>query len=982
MLCIYSAGAEQPRPAALLKIQPNVVFRRLPDGVESWAVKTQALATLPAFYRAIENLADVVFGKQTLPFRRTVVFLVGIPEYPSLSPSLPFVRNDLEDLRTYFLNQGGADEVYVASGKTATAALVESYMVNVFRKRLAPNDRLIFYFAGHGIDGGGTTGYIQLYNARPDDLATDVLRISDVREWSRLIAAKHVLFLFDSCSSGLGVTSRATLGDQRQQIINTLSNRGSRTVITAGLGNQKTFEIRSAKDANRGNGVFTRAFLDALSNNRGEGFLTINEVFADLERRVAYFASSNNQSVSPKLWTLDEDEFPGTFIFLNSNAEAVKKSMHDYRPYLNIKSQSKDIQQSDISLEVLRAQNFREQGILALQRGNLAAASSHLGKAFEIRSRFAPLSLLVAESLADLGKVALNEGAIGQAMMYFQKSLQIAWRNAPEGQHSAEALNGLGLAYLQRGELDTAELTFKKALTIFTSIAPRSLDCAEVQQHLGKIALRKGNLKEAEEYFSRALAVVEEQASRSRLETELHENNFELFSTMNRAGQMFREAEAATLSFESEFSRAGGSLIDRATFRRRQHDFTLSYIGQLAGNDQTSLAFSLLGESRGRILAEAILDKTSQTVPSARTLRKEVLSDSLEPDTAIVAYSVMEDKILIQVHTELRSSAKFVSCPRNRLNALIDALRQAHSSNRPAPRNARGQELYNLLIRPVEEIIKDSKRLAIISDGPLDFLPFSLLMRGATSPSERPGYLVEWKPYFRITSLYVWSRLKEREEIGAYPVSLLAFAPAYECGAGNDAESSNVLYFPNLPWAKVEARMISSFFSGSQLHLGHHATKEAFMAHAPDSRYIHIGGHGITDYVNPLGSKLVFSTEHCERPEKGMLSAAEIIERLNLKADLVTLANCQTGLGVSVPAEGIMGLTWAFLAAGSRSVMASMWNVDDAATSELMRNFYSRLKNGESKMESLSGAQKLMMRDPRFSSPHYWAGFELYGDWR
>lgn len=110
--------------------------------------------------------------------------------------------------------------------------------------------------------------------------------------------------------------------------------------------------------------------------------------------------------------------------------------------------------------------------------------------------------------------------------------------------------------------------------------------------------------------------------------------------------------------------------------------------------------------------------------------------------------------------------------------------------------------------------------------------------------------------------------------------------------------------------------------------------------------------------------------------------AWEIIEQVRIDADLVTLSACDTGRGKVFAGEGLLGLVRAFQYAGVRSVLASLWSVSDHSTAELMRRFNRYLKEGRSKAEALRSAQLDLLRDPAFSHPFHWAGFELNGDWR
>jgi hypothetical protein len=306
-------------PASAMEIH----YSKLPDGVELWS-RSDVELRKPTFFAELENLFNVVTGeKAALPFDRSVAFLVGVSKYQHLGPQLPFVENDVRELREFLLNQGGFDRVYVALNAVATRDLVEEYMANLFRQSLGQRDRLLFYYAGHGADLGGTTGYMQFSPARPDDFARHVLPIHQCVQWSKFIPAKHIVFIYDCCASGLAFTSRANDSDSHEQLVSTLSGSGSRTVITAGTSDEKTYEVKS--QTGKGNGVFTRALLDALQTgeaDRGrDGFMTMDEIFAQTYVGVREFAEAYAKSVTPRIWKLEESRYRGTFVFLNPAAQ-------------------------------------------------------------------------------------------------------------------------------------------------------------------------------------------------------------------------------------------------------------------------------------------------------------------------------------------------------------------------------------------------------------------------------------------------------------------------------------------------------------------------------------------------------------------------------------------------------------------------------------------------------------------------------------
>jgi CHAT domain-containing protein len=148
----------------------------------------------------------------------------------------------------------------------------------------------------------------------------------------------------------------------------------------------------------------------------------------------------------------------------------------------------------------------------------------------------------------------------------------------------------------------------------------------------------------------------------------------------------------------------------------------------------------------------------------------------------------------------------------------------------------------------------------------------------------------------------------------------------------------------------------------SQFSIGHFAMHAAL-----NERYAELNGLSPIGEQGPASAKLLWYGDVCH---------------LHAKLDLVVLSACNTALGEQLQGEGLRGLTQAFFAAGSQRVLGTLWEVDDQATSEWMRHFYESLKQTRSPVTALQNAQARMAGDPQWSSPYYWAGFVLAGDWR
>ena len=325
----------------------------LKDGVVLW--RAAGSTNKPSFFAIFENLIGGLIPGARLPFGKSVAFLVGVSEYPYLSHDLPFVKSDIDAMRRYLIEEGGFDEVYLALGSVASRDLVESYMMNKFPSELGNRDRLLFYFAGHGADARGKTGYLLFSGAQPGDFARQVLEVRRVEEWSRVNPAGHMLFLLDSCSSGLAFSARsASAGDE--QLLEAIAGAGSRAVITAGTAGEQTFEIKGGDGI--GNGLFTRAFLSALRKGAAgtytPAFLTIDRVMADVKVQVARFAAQHQKQLHPQLWRLDEEVYRGSFVFLNP-ATRGNRIKPEHLALLGVRASEGDNLQAEAPSQVLPA---------------------------------------------------------------------------------------------------------------------------------------------------------------------------------------------------------------------------------------------------------------------------------------------------------------------------------------------------------------------------------------------------------------------------------------------------------------------------------------------------------------------------------------------------------------------------------------------------------------------------------------------------
>jgi CHAT domain-containing protein len=179
---------------------------------------------------------------------------------------------------------------------------------------------------------------------------------------------------------------------------------------------------------------------------------------------------------------------------------------------------------------------------------------------------------------------------------------------------------------------------------------------------------------------------------------------------------------------------------------------------------------------------------------------------------------------------------------------------------------------------------------------------------------------------------------------------------------------------PLLTYALDEARAVASIF-GVEPVVGKKATASVLRRDASNYAILHLAGHFEIDQKNPIASQIVLDREGEEDARLDL----ESVYGLDLRdADLVVLSGCQSHNGKRTRGDDILGLSQAFLYAGSPSVVASLWSVDDATTKILMVSFYTHLKVGQSKADALRSAQSEVRQ--KYPNPYYWAGFVLTGD--
>lgn len=380
----------------------------------------------------------------------------------------------------------------------------------------------------------------------------------------------------------------------------------------------------------------------------------------------------------------------------------------------------------------------------------------------------------------------------------------------------------------------------------------------------------------------------------------------------------------------------------------------------------------------------------------------------LDDKTALLHYVFGKERSLLLVTTRTRLDI-YPLAARDVIDVRVQAfLKLWDHPPRPGSDLAYVDEayrLYRLLLQPAETSLRGISALRIVPDGRLALLPFPALL---TERSTRPGkirwdvlpYLVKKYETALVPSASVLEQLQSRKKPAAgWPRELVVFAdPIYEAekksfepsitanlrggeGVSLSEQIAGVyrsgLPLSRLPYSGVEAASIARLFGDRAVtHLREQATEERVKAEKLDQyRYVHFATHGIVHPDRPEFSAVVLGHE---RQEDGFLQLPEILN-LELDAELVVLSACESGVGQQRRGEGLIGLARGFMYAGARSVLASLWKIEDGpATAGFMERFYRRLAT-ERKVTALRTTQLELIREKKYSHPFYWAAFTLIG---
>lgn len=369
-------------------------------------------------------------------------------------------------------------------------------------------------------------------------------------------------------------------------------------------------------------------------------------------------------------------------------------------------------------------------------------------------------------------------------------------------------------------------------------------------------------------------------------------------------------------------------------------------------------------EARRIEAAETVGPRTS--LLGASTLPLLDIQHSLRPDEILIQYLLAPEQLLIfvvtrdtVVLTEQPVTSRDITGRVRFARELLDA--RGAGADRLGPVL---EDLYELLIEPVQQTkpLDGVGHVIVVPHGALTYLPFAALRDRATG-----RYLIEDHAVTLLPTASALPVLRNAERPPPQRMRVEAFAPLPD----------------ELPATATEARAVAGALPGSRVRLGRRATEARVRTALAEDRIVHLATHGVFNAASPMFSRIELFPGRGRGGEDGLLEVHEVLG-LHMRAPLVFLSGCETGLGLAgiadfVPGEDYINLAQAFLFAGASNVIATLWRIEDAGGAAFAEAFYGALAVSGSFEEALRAGQRQMISNTLYGAPYYWAGYQLIG---
>ena len=583
-----------------------------------------------------------------------------------------------------------------------------------------------------------------------------------------------------------------------------------------------------------------------------------------------------------------------------------------------------------------------------------------------------------ADVLILASRIALARRDKGAALSALEQSLTVA-QAAGLGRQIPEAQSQIAEIYRDQGDLMKAE-RFAELAAASTQNSGDAWAVPRRLQTLAEIQISQGKYADADRVFDRAGAFIDgmignysgvfEKTALIRASSDLYARHFSLIA------EKFKDSERAYAIVEQVRGRVltdlllAGSVTSNAA---RENERTLS---QLRLRLMAARSTNEVLRIRDQIV---ILEQSRWTAPGVSILKSRshnrvalsTIQHSLSSSALVLEYVLSDPRSYCLVIS--RTGARIVPLEaKPRIEALALGYLKAVKAKLPA--QAESSRLYDVLLRPISEIAQ-RKTLVIVRDGRLHLLPFDALKDGL-GQYVAETHTVVYAPSSSSFYLLSTQRRHRSDRHALLAIGGVPYGPNELKQVGHHTDALS-----DLPASKDEVLAAQAAFQGRKntLLLGPNATESAFKRAAlSDYRLVHLAVHGFADKTNPDRAGLILLSDPAAG-EDGILHASEIVQ-LRVTADTVVLSACDTAVGPVEGEEGIATLSRAFLLAGAKTVVSTLWSTDDTFSLFLMKQFYRHLAAQESPAYALAAAKREMLQKYGDKAvPYYWAGFTFEG---
>jgi CHAT domain-containing protein len=636
---------------------------------------------------------------------------------------------------------------------------------------------------------------------------------------------------------------------------------------------------------------------------------------------------------------------------------------------------------------------------MAMFHTNLGAIYGYLGRTqqalaedtrAETEARAAGDESILMSVRSNRAEVYARTGDYGRAMAYIQPAIEYFDRSDQRRDAFTPFIDQLEWA-LRGSRYEDVVARGEKLLPEAQGLGPMVLH--RLLGALGDAYAGEGRFTDARKSYIEAIAAIESvklSGGEDERESFFHEKcgpYLGMARLLIRDGKPFEAlqyTERAKARLLLDVLRGARTEINRVmTEEEKQHERELTnqierLDGELAAAGAHVKPETLARKDQLKSEMDSLLGELYQKHPELRAQRGEFrplaegeLASLLgNSETAVLEFALVDREAFVFAVTRDQAGVPHIESHPLRAQGLEEDINKFRTqlANRDLGYRESARALYTRLLGPVAAALRNKKRLVIVPDGPLWELPFQALV----SPGGK--HLIEEATVFYAPSLAAAREMRSLPRTsGEASRTLLAI--------GAPAKSAASL--PVLPEASRELRQVGEIYGAraAEILIGEQADKQRWKAEAPNYRILHVAAHGVLDSNNPLSSFLDLNRAGGDM-EDNVLSAREIL-KMRLRADVAVLSACETARGKYRFGEGMIGMSWAFLIAGTPTTVVSQWKVDSASTSQLMVAFHKNLKSHpefSGKADALRAAALALLENPQYKHPFYWAGFVVVGD--